>query len=212
MKAFEELQQLWWQGPSRAPMDFDVLMKRIRTGKQELAVKFGWHFMAFAVGLAVLVFVWVTVNFATWTTHVAFLLMAACIFYAMRVQYRPYRELRWGGLSEEALNRPASYIAYLRQFQERTYRQHTRSFRVYGGCVGAALLLFSLEIYFAVPIGLFIGLSIFGVVWFLVSYFVFAKAYVQNEQRKIRAMIDDLEHIRAQMDEPDIDGKDTNRP
>ena len=62
------------------------------------------------------------------------------------------------------------------------------------------MALFSLELYFVVSIGLFIALVLFVVVWFLISYFVFAKSYLENESRKIRALIADLERIQRQME------------
>lgn len=199
MKEFEELQRLWQKGPSRDPIDFDALMRRIDAGKRGLATQSGWNVLAFLLALILLVFIWVNGEFFTWTSHVALLLITTCLFYAMGIQYKSFRELH-SGLAAEFLDRPSEYIAYLKRFRERSYRRHTRNFRIYGFCFAFAMALFSLELYFVVSIGLFIALVLFVVVWFLISYFVFAKSYLENESRKIRALIADLERIQRQME------------
>lgn len=199
MKEFEELQEIWQKGDARVPIDFETLMKRIESGKRGLATKFGWHILAFAVILVCLVVLWVMVPFVTWTSHLALFIVAICLSYAMIMQYRLFVELRWG-LSADSLERPAAYIVRLKRLHQNSYRRHTRNFRTYGVCLALALALFSLELYFAVSLGVFVALILFVIAWFLVAYFFFAKVYLANESNKIRELIGDLERIQQQVE------------
>lgn len=198
MKEFEELQQIWRKNVPESKVGFEEVMRAIESGRKELATKMMWHVVAFAVGLLVLLYIWVTVHFVTWTSHLALLLLAACLFYALRVQWRSYKDMQFDAL--DSGEKPETFIARLKKFKADRYQQHTRSFKLYEICIGIAFALFSIELYFALSLGMFIGLVGFIIFWSLVSHFVFLKAYIEHENEKVQSLINELDRIRNQFD------------
>lgn len=198
MKEFEELQQLWHKHVPDSKVSFETVMQRIDVTKRELATKMWWHLMAFGIGLLVLVYVWFTVSFVTWTSYLALLLVGACMIYALLSQWRSYRDIQ--RMSLGTTDRPEVFLDYVRKFQARRYKQHTRSFIIYETCIAAAFALYSFELYFALSLGVFIGLMVFVVFWFIFSHFVFLKAYINHENEKIQLMIEELDRIKNQFD------------
>ncbi|HZH54149.1 MAG TPA: hypothetical protein VFD72_00725 [Sphingobacteriaceae bacterium] len=198
MKEFEELQQLWRKNVPDSKRSFEEVMRAIESGRKELATKMLWHVVAFAAGLLVLFYIWLTVPFVTWTSHLALLLLAACMVYALRAQWRSYKEMQFDAL--ESGQKPEAFISRLKKFKADRYRQHTRSFVIYEVCLALAFVLYSIELYFALSLGVFIGMMIFIIFWFLISHFVFLKAYIDHENEKVQSLIDELDRIRNQFD------------
>lgn len=198
MKEFEELQQLWHQHIPDSKVSFETVMQRIDVTKRGLATNMWWHMIAFGIALLVLLYIWLTVYFVTWTSYLALLMVAVCMIYGLLSQWRSYRDIQRMSLS--STDRPEVFLGYLREFQANRHRQHTRSFIIYETCIAAAFALYSLELYFALSLGVFIGLIFFVVFWFIFSHFVFLKAYINHENEKIQLMIEELDRIKNQFD------------
>lgn len=198
MKEFEELQQIWSKNIPESKVGFEEVMRAIESGRKELATKMMWHVVAFTVGLLVLLYIWVTVPFVTWTSHLALLLLAACMSYALRVQWRSYKDMQFHVLDSD--EKPEVFIVRLKKFKADRYRQHSRSFKLYEICLGVAFAFYSIELYFALSLGVFIGLMAFIIFWFVISHFVFLKAYIEHENEKVQSLINELDRIRNQFD------------
>lgn len=198
MKEFEELQQLWRKSIPESKVDFEGVMQGIENGQKELAAKMWWHVIAFAVGLLLLGYIWVALVFVTWTSHLALVLVASCMIFALLAQWKSYQDLR--RINFRFTQKPEEYIQALKTFKTNRYRQHSRSFMIYETFIAAAFALYSFELYFALPAGTFIGMVVFIIFWFIISHFVFLKAYIQHENEKIQNMINDLDRIKNQFD------------
>jgi len=198
MKEFEELQQLWQKSAPSSGLDFEKVMEKIEAGKKDIAHKLWRHILAFLAGLLILGYVWFTFPFVTWTSHVAILIVVGCMVYALMAQWGAYQDFRT--ISAGATDRPKEYIAFLKDFKAKRYQQHTRSFVFYETCIAAAFAFYSFELYFALPMGLFIALIVFIVFWFLISHFVFLRAYIENENEKIQNLINELDRIKGQFE------------
>lgn len=196
MKEFEELQQLWQKAAPASGLDFDKIMQQIEADKKDIALKLWRHIIAFIAGLLVLGYVWFTVPFVTWTSHVAILIVAGCMIYALLAQWRAYQDFKT--ISTGSTDKPEAYIAFLKKFKADRYQQHTRNFVLYETCIAAAFAFYSFELYFALPLGMFIALIVFIVFWFLISHFVFLRAYIENENEKIQNLINELDRIKDQ--------------
>lgn len=196
MKEFEELQQLWQKSAPASGIDFEKVMQKIEAGKKDIALRLWRHILAFVIGLLILGYVWISFSFVTWTSHVAILIVAACMVYALLAQWRAYQDFK--KISAGATDRPEEYIAFLKNFKARRFHQHTRSFVFYETCIAAAFAFYSFELYFALPMGLFIALFVFIVFWFLISHFVFLRAFMENENEKIQGLINELDRIKDQ--------------
>ncbi|MGK6351965.1 hypothetical protein [Parapedobacter sp. DT-150] len=198
MKGFDEIQQLW-QGQKPEPnVSFEMILKRVKGNQAALASKLLWQLIA--VGLAIIVLLWmfVTVNFSTWTTYLALVIMVGCIGYYFFNQIADYRSISNSG---HLLAKPQDYINHLKTFRQRRNRFNTRNYSVYEACIAVAFAFYGIEMYFALPLWTFIGLVIFVVFWFLICHFVFMKQYIHNENMRIAEMIDNLERINDQFTE-----------
>lgn len=198
MKEFDELQQLWQKSTPTSGVDFEKVMQKIEAGQKDIALRLWRHILAFVAGLLILGYVWFTITFVTWTSHVAILIVVACMVYALLAQWRAYQDFKT--ISAGATDRPEQYIAFLKRFKAKRYHQHTRSFVFYETCIAAAFAFYSFELYFALPMGVFIGLMVFIVFWFLISHLVFLRAYMENENEKIQNLINELDRIKDQFD------------
>lgn len=198
MKEFEELQQLWRKNIPESKVDFEGVMHRIEKGQKELAAKMWWHVIAFSVGLLILGYIWVTLAFVTWTSHLALVLVASSMIYALLVQWKSYQNVKQ--INFGFTQKPEEYIQNLKAFKANRYRQHSHSFMIYETCIAVAFALYSFELYFALPAGTFIGMVVFIIFWFIISHFVFLKAYIQHENEKIQNMISDLDRIKNQFE------------
>lgn len=198
MKEFEELRQLWQDNRPDIKPDFDTVMKRIETGRRAVASRLGWNTFAFSIGFLLLVYAWLTVSFVTWSSHLAILLAGACMIYALVYQWKSYRSIQ---NTAELLAEPEKYIAHLKRFQRDRHLFNTRSYRLYASGIALAFIFYSFELYFELPLGIFVLLIVFIITWFIITHYVFMRAYIQNEQDKIQIMIDDLERIRKQFND-----------
>ncbi len=197
MKEFEDLKQLWNKQERGAKLGFDAIMKRIVQAKGELARKMLVQAITFLVAFALLIYVWTSVTFVTWTSHLAMLLVMCCIVVALLRQWKSYKEIRD---ASALLFEPRKYITHLKRFQANRNRTHTRIFTIYESCLAAAFALYSFELYFALPFALFIGFVLFILVWFLLAHFVVMKAYIKYENARIQQMVEDLERIQDQFE------------
>ncbi len=198
MKGFDEIQQLW-QGQGPEPnVSFESILKRIKDSRNALAKKLFWH--SVAVGIAVLLALWMcfVVDFSTWTTYLALVIMVGCIGYYFVNQLNDYRAI---SRNEHLLAKPQDYINYLRAFQQKRNRFNTRSYLIYETCIAIAFALYGVEMYFVLPFWTFVGIFVFMVCWFLVCHFIFMKQYISNENIRIQEMIENLRRIKNQFTE-----------
>jgi hypothetical protein len=199
MKEFDDIQQLWLgQQPVKGP-DFDQVFGRITRTKSELSNRILFQIIGFVVGIGVLISVGLTAQFHTWTTYLALVIMLVCMIYAFFAQLNSFKALR---ADTQLLQEPKSYMVYLRDFKKKRNQLNTRHYAVYEACLLAAFALYSYEMYFALPFYIFLGFVVFMVWWFYICHFVFMKRYIRSENEKIQRMIDDLDRLESQFDDP----------
>ena len=198
MKGFDEIQQLWHGQAPEPSVSYETVLKRIKNGRSAFARKLFWQSITTGIAVAVLLWMCLTVDFSTWTTYLAIAIMVACICYYFVSQLRDYRTI---SDSDNLLFKPQDYIRYLKTFQQKRYRFHTRNYTFYEACIGAAFALYGIEMYFALPLWTFIGLGVFVIFWFVICHVVFMKQYIRNENARIAEMIDNLERIKGQFND-----------
>ncbi|MFC3198594.1 hypothetical protein ACFOET_13295 [Parapedobacter deserti] len=195
MKGFDEIQQLWQRQEPEPNVSFDAVLRRVKTNRASLAKKLFWQSVSVAVAILVLLWMFIAVDFSTWTTYLALAIMIGCISYYLFTQWKDYRNI---SNSAQLLSKPQDYINYLKTFQQKRNRFNTRNYAVYEACIAVAFALYGIEMYFALPFWTFAGAVIFIIFWFLICHFVFMKQYIHNENTRIQEMIDNLERIKGQ--------------
>lgn len=195
MKEFDELQQLWSKLDQEPKLDFEKIMKRVRQENGDLVNKFLWHAIAFVVAIALLGLVWYHVPFFTWTSHLAIFLLMGCLAFALFQQWNAYRKLRQ---STAYLFQPKECIEFLKRFQKNQTSLHTKAYKIYEACMVLGFALFSFELYFALPLAMFLILVAFIIVWFVFAHFIWMQNYSRHENERIQRLVDDLERIQDQ--------------
>jgi len=205
MKGFEEIQQLWQKQKPDPAVSFDTVLQRIKSDKSALAKKLFWQSIVPCLVIIGLVWISLTVAFATWTTYLAVSIVIGCLCYYTVNQLIDYRQL---SDSQSLLSKPQQYIHYLQGFQQRRNRFNTRHYSIYEACIALAFALYAVEMYFALSFWFFVSFIVFVVFWFLICHFVFMKQYIRQENSRIQQMIEDLQRIHEQFrDEDPADGR-----
>ncbi|SEK35167.1 hypothetical protein [Parapedobacter koreensis] len=195
MKEFDEIQQLWHRQEPEPNVSFEAILKRIKGNKAALARKLLWQIVAVAPATIILLWMIIAVQFSTWTTYLACVIMVGCVCYYFFTQLADYHNIR---KSHHLLAKPQDYIHYLKAFQQKRNHFNTRNYAVYEACIAVAFALYSIEMYFVLPFWTFVGSIIFIVFWFLICHFVFMKQYIHSENERIEEMIENLERIKGQ--------------
>lgn len=195
MKGFEDIQQLWQRGQNEPVVDYHALLRGMKSSENKLVNKLMWQVVGQTTVAVLLLYVIFGIQFSTWTTYLGVLIMFFGVLYTMFVSYRNYRSLHKNG---KLFAKPQAYITYLQEYQQRQNRFNTRDYGIYEWCIGAALALFSLEMYFLFSLWVFAGCLILLFGWILFCHFVLMKNYLRIENQRIQQMIDDLERIKNQ--------------
>lgn len=202
MKAFDEIQQLWNRQPPEPRVSYDTILKRVRSSKNAIATKLLWQCVSIGVAIASLILIAVLVNFFTWTAYLAVLIMVSGLLYYLVNQIQDYRRIN---NSEHRLDKPQDYIDYLQEFQRRRNRFNTYNYTIYEICLGVAFALYGVELYFLLPLWVFIGFMAFVVFWFVLTHQVFMKQYIKAENARIEELVSHLERIKEQFsDDPAV--------
>lgn len=198
MKGFDEIQQLWQGNGPEPTVSFETILKRIKSDEAAISRKFTWQIIAVGGVLLIMLWMFLAVEFSTWTTYLAIAIVLGCICYYFINQLAHLSKIR---KSHQLLSKPQDYISQLKAFQQKRYRFNTQTYTVYAGCIAVAFALFSIELYFVFPLWGFVAFIAFVVFWFAVCHFFFMKRYVNIENNHIQQMINDLERISNQFRE-----------
>lgn len=197
MKEFDVLQNIWHD--QQDPMlNHDEILKRVKRSRNRLANKLLIEVVFMSLAIAVLSYAWYMIPFRMWTTHLSLLIFMACCLFVLFAQLSDYRRIH---AQEDFLQKPESYIQYLKTFKQERHKLNTQKYLVYTLLLGLGLILFFVEIFFVSTIWLtIIGLSL-SVGWILVCYFWFMRLYIRKEEHYLNEMIEQLERLSKQFSE-----------
>lgn len=197
MREFNDLQQLWKNNESSSSLKFEELMQSIRQRKKDFTNKLFVQVLTFVFTLTLLIFIWIYFSLFTWTSHLGFVILIACLVFATFQHWISYKKME---KSTYLLEEPNKSILYLENFIENRNRLNTKIFSLYEILITFSFGLFLFELYFALPFYQFILLIVFFVVWFLFSHFIWMKNFKEAENQRIQAILDDLNRIQGQFE------------
>lgn len=197
MKEFDELINIWQEQPESS-FNHEEILKGVKASRNKLANKLLLEVIAMSFSIAILSYAWYMIPFRMWTTHLSLLIFMACCLFVLFAQLSDYRRIH---SHYDLLQKPGSYIDYLKKFKQERHRLNTQKYLVYTLFLGLGLLLFFVEIFFLSSLWLtIIGLSI-SIGWILICYFWLMKIYVRKEESYLSEMIENLERLKKQFEE-----------
>lgn len=197
MRDFEELKTMWNDQAEKPQVSYDGILKKIRTSKRGFANKLLIETLGMLVLILVIIAIWIKTPATLWTTHLCMVILIACCFYYLFVQFKDFRSIN---NSELLLKQPDEYMEYIKSYRRERYILNTRKYRIYSIFIGIAFALYSIEVYFAAPLWQTLMGVILTVAWFMVCYF-FMRIYIRKEEERLGAIIEDLERLGRQFEE-----------
>ncbi|MFM6976418.1 MAG: hypothetical protein ACKOW2_06190 [Sphingobacteriaceae bacterium] len=197
MRDFDEIKNIW-QEQQDPKLNHEEILKRVKRSKSRLANKLLAEVLLMSVTIAVLSYAWYMIPFRMWTTHLSLLIFMASSLFVLFAQLTDYRRIN---SSSDLLDKPESYIQYLKKYQQERHQLNTQKYRVYTLFLGLGLLLFFVEIFFVASAWftiLGLGLSI---AWIICCYFWLMRRYIRREENYLNEMIEDLERLQKQFGE-----------
>lgn len=196
MKDFEKIKNIWHKQDD-PKLSQDEILKQVKRSKSRLANKLLLEVLAMSISIALLSYAWFMIPFRMWTTHLALLIFMGSSLFVLFAQLSGYQRIHISGLFEK----PASYVQYLKKYQQERYVLNTQRYRVFTLFLGLGLILFFIEIFFVASIWFtIIGLGI-SAAWILICYFWLMRIYISKEEKELNNMIDNLERLEKQFDD-----------
>lgn len=198
MKDFEALKDIWHHQRSTPRISPEDVLKGVSKTRSSLANKLLFEVAGMGFVLAVLLFIWISIPFKMWTTHIAMLILNLCCLYFLYSQIRDYKLISDNSL---LLSKPEDYIAYLKKYRHDRHILNTRKYLVYTIFLSLSFFLYFVEIAFLAPLWVTILGAAFTIAWILICYFVLMRSYILREESKLQEMISKLEKLQRQFEE-----------
>lgn len=197
MKDFEALKTLWHEQNVAPTRSAGEIVSAIKSKQKEMRSKLTLQVITIAFVLIAALAIWYFLPFQTWTSHFALLIIACCLSYYFVVQINANRSFY---KHESLLARPLEYIHFLKRYRSDRNRLNTRNYYIYEACICVAFALYFIELYFLLPLWLFLFLAMATCAWVIYCHKVLIKDYVARENEQLQGLIDHLEKLDRQFD------------
>ncbi|HEY0666919.1 MAG TPA: hypothetical protein VGD22_02015 [Sphingobacteriaceae bacterium] len=195
MKDFDALKDIWSKQivlPKIRPED---VLRRVKQSRNEIVNKLRLEVIVMLVAVITLSYAWLILSFKLWTSHVAIAIFIICCMYVVFAQYRDYLRMTDSSL---LMDKPDSYIAYLKAYKRNRYVLNTQKYRIYTLLFSLGFAFLFIELFFIAEIWLTILGIIFTAGWFVFCYYFLMKIYIRKEESKLEGMITNLERLEKQ--------------
>ncbi len=201
MKDFEALKDIWHEQKKEPTATIDQVLKMVRKDRNSLSNKILLEAAAIVIAMIALVYIWITIDFKLWTTHLAMVIFITNCLYYLTNQLNSFKRI---SRQDAFLEKPEEYINYIKQYKKDRYIENTRKYTIYTICMGVGFMFYFIEIFYLSNIWFTIGGMIFTVLWILFSYFVIKRNYIRKEEAKLNSMIESLEKVQEQFREEEL--------
>ncbi len=201
MKDFEALKDIWHEQKKEPTATIDQVLKMVRKDRNSLSNIILLEAAAIVIAMIALVYIWTTIDFKLWTTHLAMVIFITNCLYYLTNQLNSFKRI---SRQDAFLEKPEEYINYIKQYKKDRYIENTRKYTIYTICMGVGFMFYFIEIFYLSNIWFTIGGMIFTVLWILFSYFVIKRNYIRKEEAKLNSMIESLEKVQEQFREEEL--------
>lgn len=200
MKDFEALKDIWHGQAELPKLSYEDILKNVRNTRGRFANKLLFQVISLICSISILLYVFFKNDFKLGTSQLGILIFIICLFVYLFIQIRDYRNI---SNSENLLDKPDEYIAYLKSYKHRRYILNTRIYRIYMVFIAVGLALGFIELFFTMSVWQTALAIVFSIGWFALCYYVFMRLYIRKEEARINEMIQNLERLQGQFQEED---------
>ncbi|WP_028298376.1 hypothetical protein [Olivibacter sitiensis] len=198
MKDFEALKILWHEQRIHPALSAEEIVSTIKAKQSDMRRRLTFQVFTIAGVLVAAIAIWLLIPFQTWTSHFALLIIAICLTYYFIVQMDSNRSFQ---KHENLIAEPKAYIQFLKSYKSMRNRLNTRNYYIYESCICLAFALYFVELYFVLPLWLFLMLALATAMWVIYCHRVLIKDYVTKENAQLQELIDHLEKLDRQFEE-----------
>lgn len=194
MKDFDEIKKLW-NVQQTEPIHIEDVCKRIAAQKRKYEMRLLTQTIIVALAFVTIFAIWITATFVTWTSHLALIIVIACLVFYLRIQIMDYSRINKTG---SLLKKPKEFIQDLRDYKKSRSKLNTKTYQIYVVLISIALGLFAFEMYYVLPFWELIIYVAVSILWVVLCQFVFMKHYDNRESQRLQEIIDNLERVCEQ--------------
>lgn len=194
MKDFDELKKLW-KVQQTEPVHIEGVCKKIAQQKRKYENRLLLQTIIVALAFVAIFSIWITATFVTWTSHLAMIIVIACLVFYLRIQIVDYLRIN---KSSSLLKKPKEFIQDLRDYKTSRFKLNTKTYQTYVILISVALGLFAFEMYFVLPFWELLIYIAVSIMWVILCQFVFMKHYNNKESQRLQEIIDNLERVSEQ--------------
>lgn len=196
MKDFEELMSVWQEQPAQGRLSVDDALRQVKKGISDITNQL-YRGIVIMTAMLILTFaILFFFVFQSWLTYAGIAIMlVTMLLYAIMI-IRNYRILN----KRDVTLNPTDYLQDLKEYQRNRAKTNSWFYYLYTLLISFGLLLYFTEILqnSSLPYKVLVyGLS---AIWILFLTFYYKKRIFQNEEEKLRLMIDRLERLQDQFE------------
>ncbi len=200
MKDFDDIKEMWHQQPAAEVHNTDLAGPGRHTASTKTKLK---KQQLRAVVMLCCTAVYITwlgffsgIHFQMLVTYIGILLMLAVILIQAAISFSIYRKLN----NIDETQHPAVHLKQWQDYYQFRKKQVRLNHPLYFIFLNLAFGLYFIEILSGRPVwGIIIVLTIY-LAWMLFSYFVLGRRALAREEKKLKAIIDDLTQVAAQLE------------
>ncbi len=202
MKDFDALKDLWQQSKpaEQKTVDLSAIARQAKDTKEKLMRPlFIGSITLFMTPFFVIWVVYFSGIQLNWlTTHISIALMCLLVWLQSVLTFFTWNKLR---LIDDT-TAPALHLQQWEGYYAFRKKQLKWNMPVYFTLLTAAMGLYFVELLQGRPLGYTILLLTGFTAWMLYSYFVLGKRIIEKEEKKLKAIIDELGNIEKQLKQP----------
>ncbi len=195
MKDFDSILNIWNEQADNTPkVDYKELISRYKKSRNKFSAKIWIELIWMVLAAFTIGYLWATLSFNTWTTHIAMFIFELCCFYYIYTQIKNLKTLNNNSLLET----PEKHIAYIEGFRKERFQQNTRNYYIYTLALALALGLYFIEFFNHVNTITLVLAVAFSITWFALCTFLIRVVYIRKEEKRFNELIAELERLKKQ--------------
>jgi hypothetical protein len=194
MKEFDELLEVWKEQKNNR-LSSEQVLNNINLKRNKMAVKLLFGVIAMLFSVAVMLFIWISLDFKKASTHFGLSLLVSLVFLYSIMMFVNLLKLR----NTNSMLTPKEHILQLKKIQAQQARMSKYYMNIYFAVLLIGLLLYYNEVLAEASILFKVIAYSLTIGWLLYAQFAMNKKSTIKNQKKLEEMISTLEKIENQL-------------
>lgn len=194
MKEFDELINVWKEQKDNS-LSSEQVLNNINFKRNKMAVKILFGVIAMLVSVVVMVFIWISLDFKQYSTHIGLSLLVSLVFLYSIMMFVNLLKLR----NTNSLLSPKEHLFQLKKVQAQQARMSKYYMNIYFAVLLIGLLLYYNEVLAEASLLFKVIAYTLTIAWLLYAQFAMNRKSTIKNQKKLTEMISSLEKIENQL-------------